>query len=121
MISHMEHDSQTASYLIGTMTQLLMPGLTRRTIVSVCLAFALLALPLAGTLHCETAHADEHAPTPLAEACCAILCLSMFIGVLVIHLTWLSIMHVTLDLKPVRLANRLTRWVPPPRSIGLLP
>ena len=121
MISHMEHASQTASYLVSTMTQLLMPGLTRRTIVSVCLAFALLALPLAGTLHCEAAHADEHAPTPLAEACCVVLCLSVIVSMLVIQLKWLSIMHVTLELKPVRLSNRLTRWVPPPRSIGLLP
>ena len=119
MIFNMERHSQTAPYLIGTMT--LANRSTQRTIVSACLAFALLVLPLAGTLHCEAAHVDEHAPRPLAEACCVVLCLSVIIGMLVIQLKWLSIMHVTLDLKPVRLANRLTRWVPPPRSIGLLP
>ncbi len=119
MISNIERHSQTAPYLIGTMT--LANWSTRCTIVSVCLAFALLALPLAGTLHCEAAHAHEHAPTPLAEACCVVLCLSVIVSMLVIQLKWLSIMHVTLELKPVRLANRLTRWVPPPRPIGLFP
>lgn len=103
------------------MTQHWIPGLTRRAIVSVCLACALLALPLVGTLHCETAHADEHAPVPLAEACCVVLCLSVIVTTLVIPLKWLSILQVTFDLKPVRLTNRLTRWVPPPRPIGLLP
>ncbi|MBI5563787.1 MAG: hypothetical protein HY870_02755 [Chloroflexi bacterium] len=120
MIFIVERHSQTASYLVSTMTQLLMPGLTRRTIVSVCLAFALLALPLAGTLHCETGHADEHAPVPLAEACCVVLCLAVIVSLLVIQSKWLSIMHGALELKPVRLSNRLTRWVPPPRPIALL-
>ncbi len=86
----------------------------------VCVALALLALPLAGTLHCAAAHTDEHAPARLAEACCVFLCLTMLVGVLVIRLNWLSIMCVTLDLKPVRHANHLTRWVPPPRPIALL-
>ena len=121
MIFDIECDSQTASYLVSTMTQLLMPGLTRRTILGVCLAFALLALPLAGMLHCEAAHAYEHAPVPLAEACCVFLCLSVLVSLLVIQPNWSSIMYTTFDLKPVRLSNRLTRWVPPPRPIGLLP
>ena len=119
MIFNIERHSQTAPYLIETMT--LANRSTQRTIVSVCLAFALLALPLAGTVHCESAHAHGHAPTPLAEACCVVLCLSVIVTMLVIQLKWLSIMHVTLVLKPVRLTNLLTRWVPPPRPIALLP
>jgi hypothetical protein len=103
------------------MTQLLTHGSTQRTVVLVCIALALLVLPLAGTLHCEAAHAAEHARVPLAETCCVFLCLTGLIGVLMIQSKWLSIMHVTFDLKPVRLANHLARWVPPPRSIGLLP
>lgn len=104
------------------MTLSIADGSIRRTIL-VCLACALLALPLAGTLHCAAAHGDVHAPTstPVAEACCVFLCLTVLAGVMAIRLNWLSIMLVALDLKPVRLTNRLTRWVPPPRPIGLLP
>jgi len=86
-----------------------------------CLVLALLALPLAGTLHCEAAHADDvHASVPLAEACCVFLCLSILIGLLTIPLNGLSVLHGTLDLKPVRLTHHPIRWVPPPRSIGPL-
>lgn len=110
----------SAPHLVGLMTLSTADRSIQRTII-VCLAFALLALPLAGTLHCEVLHAeDRHAPAPLAEACCVFLCLTMLVGMVVIQLNWLSIIHVTFDLKPVRLTNRPTRWVPPPRSIGLL-
>jgi hypothetical protein len=117
----MERDSQTASYLVSTMTQLLMLGSIQRTVVLMCIALALLALPLAGTLHCEVAHNDQPASTPLADACCVFLCMSVLVSALVIQLTWVSITYTTFELKPVRLANRLTRWVPPPRPSGLLP
>ncbi len=82
-----------------------------------CIVLALLALPLAGTLHCEAAHADEHASAPLAEACCVFLCLTALVAALAIHLAWMPINFVTVDFKPVRLVSHLTRWVPPPRSI----
>ena len=120
MIFSVERHSQTAPHLVGTMTLSLANRSTQCTVL-VCLVFALLALPLAGSLHCAATHTDEPAPTPLAEACCVVLCLSVIVSILLIQLKWLSIMHVTLELKPVRLSNRLTRWVPPPRSIGLLP
>lgn len=90
-------------------------------LIIICVVSALLALPLAGTLHCKVRHVEDgHAPAPLAEGCCVFLCLTILAGVAVMQLNWLSIMHVTLDLTPVRLMNRLTRWVPPPRPIGFL-
>lgn len=80
---------------------------------------ALLALPFAGALHCEVAHAaDGHASAPLTEVCCAFLCLTVLVGAVVIWLMGVSIAHAALDLKPVRLARHLARWVPPPRPIG---
>ena len=121
MIFDVERPSQTAPYLVETMTLSVATGSTQRTALLVCLAVALLALPLAGMLHCEGAHGDEPAPTPLAEACCVFLCLSVLISLLVIQPNWPSIIHTMFDRKPVRLANRLTRWVPPPRPIGLRP
>jgi hypothetical protein len=87
-----------------------------------CVVIALLALPFIGMLHCEVEQAvDGHASVPLAEACCVFLCLTVLVGALVIQPGWMSITHVTCNLKPVRLTNHLTRWVPPPRPIGPLP
>lgn len=94
----------------------------QRTIVAACVILALLALPLSGIWHCEIAHAaDGHTPARLAEACCGFLCLTMLVGALAVHLRGISISHVTLNLKPVCLVSHLTRWVPPPRPIVLLP
>jgi len=91
----------------------------QRTLVIGCVFIALLALPFSGILHCAGASAaDDHADAPRAEACCVFLCLTILIGALVIPPKWLPMTHVTLNLKPVRLMNYLTRWVPPPRSIG---
>ncbi|NTU64913.1 MAG: hypothetical protein HGB05_16310 [Chloroflexi bacterium] len=99
-----------------------MPYSTKRAIVIGCVVIALLALPFIGMAHCEVAHAvDGHAPAPLAEACCVFVCLTMLISALALHRGWMSIAHVMFDLTPVRLVRPLTRWVPPPRPIALLP
>src|SRR5512143_2731502 len=94
---------------------------TQRIIVIGCVSIALLVLPFIGMLHCEVAQAvDGHTSVPLAEACCVFLCLTVLVGVLVIPPEWTSMAHIMLNLKPVRLTNHLTRWVPPPRPIGSL-
>lgn len=120
MISGVERFSQTALPLIETMMLCLANRSTQRTALFVCLVFALLALPLAGTLHCEAAHAAERAPVPLTEACCVFLCLTVLIGLLTMLHHRLSIQHSLRDLKPVRLTYHSVRWVPPPRPIDLL-
>jgi hypothetical protein len=72
-------------------------------------------------LHCQVRHDDHgHASPPLAEACCAFLCFTALIGMIIIPVRGLTIARAALNLKPVRLTNHLTRWVPPPRSIGFL-
>ncbi len=94
---------------------------TQNTIVVACVVLALLALPVAGALHCQVVH-DDHgqASTPLAEACCVFLCFTALVGMVIIPLSWLTIAHAALNLKPVRLASHLIRWVPPPRPISSL-
>ena len=104
------------------MTLSFTPYSIQRTIAIGCAVIALLALPFIGMVHCEVAHAvDGHAPAPLAEACCAFLCLTVLVSALTLHRRWMSITHVMFDLTPVRLVSPLTRWVPPPRSIAFLP
>ena len=86
-----------------------------------CVVFALLALPFVGTLHCQVMHIDHgDASTPMAEACCVFLCFTALIGMIIIPVHWLTITRTAPHLKPVRLTNHLTRWVPPPRPIGSL-
>lgn len=102
------------------MTHFLTLKANQRTAIMLCIVLALLALPLAGALHCTGAHGDEHARVPSAEACCAVLCLSVIAVLFVIQLKWASIRQGSLDLKPVRLTYCPQRWVPPPRPIGLL-
>lgn len=122
IIENVEHDSQAAPRSVGTMTLSLANRSTQHTIMIVCVALALLALPLAGTLHCEVAHAaNDHAPTPLAESCCMFLCLTGLVGAVVIWQVWVSTTHAALEMTPVRLVSHLARWVPPPRPIDLLP
>lgn len=121
MIYHVERDSQAAPHLIGTMTLSAADRSTQNTIVVACVVVALLALPFMGALHCQVAH-DDHgqASTPLTEACCVFLCFTALVGMIIISAKWPTLAHAALNLKPVRLTNRLTRWVPPPRSIGFL-
>jgi hypothetical protein len=96
------------------------PNSTQRAIALGCVVIALLALPFIGLAHCEAEHAvDGHAP--LAEACCVFLCLTMLVSALALHHNWLSIAHVMFEVTPIRLVGPLTRWVPPPRPIVLLP
>jgi hypothetical protein len=94
---------------------------TQRTIAIGCIVIALLALPFIDMMHCEVEHAvDDHASTPLAEACCVFLCLTVLVSALALHRSWMSITHVMLALTPVRLVSPLARWVPPPRPIAFL-
>ena len=94
---------------------------TQRAMAIGCVVIALLALPFIGVLHCEVAHAgDGVASTPLAEACCVFLCLTVLVGALVIQPGWMSITCVTCNFKPVRLTTQSTRWVSPPRPISSL-
>ena len=92
----------------------------QRITITLCIVLTLLALPLAGAVHCADAHGDEHARVPAAEACCVVWCLSVIAGLFVIQLKWASIIQGALDLKPVRLSYCPQRWVPPPRPIDLL-
>jgi hypothetical protein len=94
---------------------------TQRTILIAGVIFALLVLPFMSTQHCQIMH-DDHEPasTPLAEGCCAFLCFTAVLGLVIIPARWLTMAHATLHLKPVRLTNYLSRWVPPPRPIGSL-
>ncbi len=95
---------------------------TRHTIVTACVVLALLALPFMGVLHCQIMHDDQgHTSTPLAEACCVLLCFTALVGVTILPLRWLTVARAALHLKPVRLTSHLIRWVPPPRPVALLP
>jgi hypothetical protein len=121
MIYRVERDSQAALRLVEPMTIFAADRSTQRTIVVACIIFAMLALPVAGALHCQVMHdAHGHASMPLAGACCVFLCFTAFIGMVIIPLSWLTIAHAALNLKPVRLASHLIRWVPPPRPISSL-
>lgn len=121
MIYHVKRDSQAAPHLAKTMTLLVTDRSAQHTIVVACMILALLALPLIGAQHCQVMRADHgHASAPLAEACCVFLCFTALVGITILPLRWLTMAHPALYLKPVRLTNRLTRWVPPPRSIGSL-
>jgi hypothetical protein len=103
------------------MTLLAADRSTQRTIVVACVILALLALPLMGAQHCQAMHDNHgHSAPPLVEACCVFLCFTAFVGLGIILMRWLTISHTTRYLKPVRLTDHLTRWVPPPRPIGSL-
>jgi hypothetical protein len=121
MIYRVERDSQAALRPAENMMIFAADRSIQRTIVVACMIFAMLALPFIGVLHCQVMH-DDHGPAsaPLAEACCVSLCFTALIGMVVIPVQWLTIAHATLHLKPVRLTDHLTRWVPPPRLIDLL-
>lgn len=93
---------------------------TQRTMVVACVVLALLVLPCLGTLHCQVMRNDHgHASTSPLEACCVFLCFTALVGMLVLAVKWLTLVHSALNLKPVRLTDHLTRWVPPPRLIDL--
>lgn len=102
------------------MTHFLTLNSIQRPAIMICIVLALLVLPSAGLLHCAVGHDADHPPAPPAGACCVFLCLTILLGLLTIPLKGLSPVQGALDLKPVRLANHLARWVPPPRPIGLL-
>jgi hypothetical protein len=121
MIYRIERDSQAALHIVKTMTLLAANHSAQRTIVIVCVIFALLALPFISAQHCQAMHIDhEQTSTSFADVCCVFLCFATLLGLVIIPVRWLTIDHITLHLKPVRLMNHLTRWVPPPRPIGSL-
>jgi hypothetical protein len=95
---------------------------TQRTLVIAWIVLALLVLPFLGTLHCQAMHdADGHAATSTAaEACCVFFCFTALISMTFIPLNWLTMGRAASTLRPVRLTNHLTRWVPPPRPIDPL-
>ena len=93
----------------------------QRAIMVAGIIFAVLALPFIGAQHCQVMHGDYgSSSTPLAEACCVVLCFTALVGLIVLPQSWLTIARAALDLKPVCLACRPTRWVPPPRPIASL-
>ena len=94
---------------------------SRHAIVRVCVVLALLALPFVGALHCQVMH-DDHGDvsSSRAEACCVFLCFTAFVGMTIIPAQRLTLARAALNLKPVRLTNHFTHWVPPPRPIGPL-
>ena len=117
----MECDSQAVPHFIEAMTLFASDRSARHVIAVACVIGAMLVLPFAGMVHCRVTPGDQaETSASMAEACCAVVCCTALLGITSLALPGLMVARAALDLKPVRLMNRLTRWVPPPRSIGSL-